>query len=48
MHHLQKYVACLTSVTIALLVAQFVYDEQQVDEITAGTKFFVAGIWVAV
>jgi hypothetical protein len=48
MHHLQKYVACLTSVAIALLIAEFVYDEQQVDEIAAGTKFLVASIRIAV
>lgn len=47
MHHLQKYVACPTSVAIALLIAEFVYNEQEVDKIAAGTKFLVASIGVA-
>ena len=48
LHHLQKDIAGLTSVAMTLLIAEFIYDEQQVDEIAAGTKFFVASIRVAV
>ncbi len=48
LHRLQKDVACTTNVAIALLIAEFIDDEQQVDQIAASTKFFVASIRVTV